>query len=212
MLSPAAARMGCVKTTLRKIGLQDRRHVSTGLLSHHRRRGGVMPVVESTPKIKASSTLLSLNYHPRSSPFVASYSDVLHRWKSTMASYGDSDDDTDDDEGIVEDSLSKRSHGHAEGVKARGRMEFSHEEAWMINLGRGNNDEWLLGPRDEDEWFTGLKPSICPGSDSTGIIRSLPLPNLDGVTRQAAQDYFDNSWSLYETLFAGLKGEEGFYR
>ena len=82
----------------------------------------------------------------------------------------------------------------------------------MINLGRGNNDEWLLGPRDEDEWFTGLKPSTCPGSDSSGIIRSLPLPNLDGVTREAAQEYFDNSWTLYETLFAGLKGEEGFYR
>lgn len=44
------------------------------------------------------------------------------------------------------------------------------------------------------------------------MIRSLPLPNLSDVTRENAKEYFDNSWSLYETLFAGLKGEEGFYR
>ena len=50
------------------------------------------------------------------------------------------------------------------------------------------------------------------GVDKAGIIRSLPLPNLSAVTRQAAREYFDNSWTLYETLFAGLKGEEGFYR
>jgi hypothetical protein len=50
------------------------------------------------------------------------------------------------------------------------------------------------------------------GTDVHGKIRSLPLPNLDAVTRESAKDYFDNSWTLYETLFAGLKGEEGFYR
>ena len=50
------------------------------------------------------------------------------------------------------------------------------------------------------------------GAGEKGIIRSLPLPNLSAVTRQSAKEYFDNSWTLYETLFAGLKGEEGFYR
>ena len=88
----------------------------------------------------------------------------------------------------------------------------SYEEAWMINLGRDKNNEWLSTQRDADEWFTGVKPSLCPGCDRYGTIRSLPLPKLDAVTRQAAKDYFDNSWTLYETLFAGLKGEEGFYR
>lgn len=44
------------------------------------------------------------------------------------------------------------------------------------------------------------------------MIRSLPLPNLSAVTRSNAMEYFDNSWTLFETLFAGLKGEEGFYR
>jgi hypothetical protein len=53
---------------------------------------------------------------------------------------------------------------------------------------------------------------VYQGADEAGIIRSLPLPNLSEVTRQAAKEYFDNSWTLYETLFAGLKGEEGFYR
>jgi hypothetical protein len=53
---------------------------------------------------------------------------------------------------------------------------------------------------------------IQPGADQAGTIRSLSLPNLSAVTREAAKEYFDNSWTLYETLFAGLKGEEGFYR
>jgi 5-histidylcysteine sulfoxide synthase len=92
------------------------------------------------------------------------------------------------------------------------RSNNRHEEAWMINLGRDGNDEWLLKQRDPDEWFTGLKPEICPGVDVKGAIRSLPLPKLDAVTRQSAKDYFNNSWTLYETLFAGFKGEEGFYR
>jgi len=117
-----------------------------------------------------------------------------------MTSYDSSDD---------EDELN-RTHGHAEAAKVR--SSFSHEESWMINLGREDNNEWLLGDRDDDDWFTGLKPSICPGTDTKGVIRSLPLPKLDAVTRQSAKDYFDNSWTLYETLFAGLNGEEGFYR
>ena len=32
------------------------------------------------------------------------------------------------------------------------------------------------------------------------------------MTRESAQEYFDNSWTLMETLFAGLNGEEPFYR
>jgi hypothetical protein len=54
--------------------------------------------------------------------------------------------------------------------------------------------------------------SQTTGADKEGTIRSLALPNLSAVTRDAAQEYFDNSWTLYETLFAGLKGEEGFFR
>lgn len=88
----------------------------------------------------------------------------------------------------------------------------SHQEDWMVNLRGGKDDCWLQGDRDVS-WYTGVAPeNDCPGTDVEGKIRSLPLPNLSAVTRQSAQEYFDNSWSLYETLFAGLKGEEGFYR
>ena len=93
------------------------------------------------------------------------------------------------------------------GVSDLGR---TRQEAWMVNLNRGDND-WLTGPRSED-WYTGKSPNHCPGVDSQGVLRSLPLPNLSNVTRQAALEYFDNSWTLFEMLFAGLKGEEPFYR
>jgi len=88
----------------------------------------------------------------------------------------------------------------------------SRMESWMVNLRGGYDDEWLTGPRAQ-EWFTGVSPNnACPGTDSKGKIRSLPLPNLSGVTRQSSLEYFNNSWTLYETMFAGLKGEEPFYR
>ena len=44
-----------------------------------------------------------------------------------------------------------------------GAASASHEEAWMINLGRGNDNEWLTGPR-EDTWYTGIHPRDCPGT------------------------------------------------
>ena len=43
-----------------------------------------------------------------------------------------------------------------------GGVGRSHQEAWMVNLDRDNNNEWLISPRTSD-WFTGLEPSICPG-------------------------------------------------
>ena len=84
------------------------------------------------------------------------------------------------------------------------------QDAWKQNLGRGD-DTWLHGPRESD-WFTGKTPELCPGADAQGTLRSLPLPNLSNVTKTKTLEYFDNSWTLYETLFAGLKGEEPFYR
>jgi hypothetical protein len=183
MLSLSAARLGSVNSTILRIGRNGRRFsVAAG------RREALL----------GKSSNSSLSYVR-----AALASDSVNRWKSTLATYGDSDDD--------EDGSSARSHGHAEAAKARS-VSFSHEEAWMVNLGRDDNNEWLLGTRDADEWFTGMKPTICPGADTKGNIRSLPLPKLDAVTREAAKDYFDNSWTLYETLFAGLNGEEYFYR
>ncbi len=67
-----------------------------------------------------------------------------------MAVYSDPD---------FEETVWNKSQGHAQALKIR---STSPVEAWMVNLGRDDN-EWLLGPRDPDEWFTGLKPSCCPG-------------------------------------------------
>jgi len=96
--------------------------------------------------------------------------------------------------------------------------------ATQTDVGRSNFEEWMVNLRGEDvhlkferhcEWFTGKAPlpGLCPGvSSMDGGIRSLPQPHLNKVTRDATQAYFDNTWTLYEVLFAGLKGEEPFYR
>ncbi len=157
----------------------------------------------SSKSIGARPKPFSSNSHVFSTP----------RWKSTLASY------TPDDE---TDSFSTTDHEYVDGnaekpdtIRNTARnTNRGHEESWMINLGRSDNNEWLTGPRDPDEWFTGKQPKICPGVDTGDrkIVRSLSLPRLDAVTRQSALDYFDNSWTLYETLFAGLNGEEYFYR
>ena len=160
-----------------------------------------------------------------------------------MASTIDSDDDNDDDyndRGVDQEppmyvaeavaAANKNAHmananaaAASSGVKSSSSPSLlAQQEAWMINLGRDDNDQWLTGPRDPNEWFTGVQPSECPGVEKVvsqlkgdkerHILRSLPLPRLDNVTRQNVKEYFDNSWTLYETLFAGLNGEEYFYR
>jgi len=70
-----------------------------------------------------------------------------------------------------------------------------------------------LGERPHS-WWTGKFPGygICPGVNQEGIIRSLPLPNLQQCTRQQVLDYFDNTWTLTEVLFSALQSEEAFYR
>ncbi|MGQ0842062.1 5-histidylcysteine sulfoxide synthase [Actinokineospora sp.] len=75
-------------------------------------------------------------------------------------------------------------------------------------------DERLVGPRDPAWWFTGVRPEagVCPGVGATGRITSLPMPDLSVCDRAAVLDYFDNSWTLQETLFAGLQTAEAFYR
>lgn len=84
-------------------------------------------------------------------------------------------------------------------------------DSWVVNV--TGNDKELIGPRP-DTWWTGKPPvhGVCPGVDAQGIIRSMPQPNLNTVTRQELRDYFDNCWTLTEVLFAGLQAEEPFYR
>ncbi len=62
-------------------------------------------------------------------------------------------------------------------------------------------------------WWTGLAPTECVGFDQTRqCLTALPLLNLDLATRQDMLDYFQNTWSLTELLFQGLKTEETFVR
>ena len=71
-------------------------------------------------------------------------------------------------------------------------------------------DEGLTsGPAGErpDWWWTGPRPTpSAPGMQPDGTLTSLLLPSLAAVTRQAALDYFDNTWLLTETLFSALQG------
>lgn len=68
---------------------------------------------------------------------------------------------------------------------------------------------------DIDNWFTDKRPipGACPGVNDLGILMSLPLPDLTKTDQESLLDYFDNTWTLTETLFAGLlHSPEAFYR
>jgi len=101
--------------------------------------------------------------------------------------------------------------GEDDMVQSSSRNNRTHFEEWMVNL-RGEH-EWLSSARKED-WYTGKHPThgVCPGVSADGRIHSLPMPNLHKVTRKQAQDYFDNSWTMTEVLFAGFRGDEAFFR
>ncbi|MBN9698699.1 MAG: DinB family protein, partial [Zoogloea sp.] len=83
-------------------------------------------------------------------------------------------------------------------------------EPWRKNL-RGEHDAALRGPRPA-WWWTGLSPQDCPGRQPDGTLTALPQPRLDTCTRESVLAAFDNGWTLTELLFAGLQGEEAFYR
>lgn len=65
----------------------------------------------------------------------------------------------------------------------------------------------LNGPRP-DSWWTGLKPEIS--TYVQGQPHSAPLLSLASgeCTRETLQAYFDNSWTLTESLFASLQGKQ----
>ncbi len=86
----------------------------------------------------------------------------------------------------------------------------SAAEPWRNNV-RGEADAELTGPRSET-WWTGKKPQDCPGYLPDGTLTSLPLPHLAACDRRQALNYFDNTWTFTELLFAGLQGEEAFFR
>jgi len=60
-------------------------------------------------------------------------------------------------------------------------------------------------------WWTGAQPEACAGWMNEGWLSSLPLPNLQTVTRKQTLDYFNNTWTLTELLFSGIKGDMPMY-
>jgi len=63
----------------------------------------------------------------------------------------------------------------------------------------------LYGPR-EHYWWTGKAPSNCPGAVK-GKMHSLPQLCLNNkkCTKESIQAYFDNTWTITETLFSSLQ-------
>ena len=95
------------------------------------------------------SSLLLIGRPPVGNPSTMAFLGI--RAKSSGAAFRHQVEGGDD-----EDILYSTGGGGISGKSSR-----THHEAWMVNLGRGD-EEWLTGPRGE-EWYTGLKPSLCPG-------------------------------------------------
>jgi len=149
MISPSAARMS--------------HHVKNGLFGKIPGKN-VLRTHRRTFKSSSTSSLLAAEseavWKPRhlssSSPALA------RRWKSTAAAFVDDYDSNPED--VILDPRSKGFSDAAE-ILASSNADMlvaSYEEAWMINLGRGNDHAWLNGPRD-DFWWTGVHPRECPG-------------------------------------------------
>ncbi|MBC7538928.1 MAG: 5-histidylcysteine sulfoxide synthase [Bacteriovorax sp.] len=84
------------------------------------------------------------------------------------------------------------------------------------NLTKARADHQYQSELQKDfgnNWWTGLPPENCPGFDSERqCLVALPLLNLDICTRADVLDYFNNTWTLTELLFQGLKTEEVYKR
>lgn len=76
-----------------------------------------------------------------------------------------------------------------------------------------NNYNHELKNQFGNNWWTGLAPEQCPGFDKDRqCLTALPQINLEICSRQDVLDYFNNTWTLTELLFQGLKVEEVYKR
>lgn len=136
--------------------------IKIAVLSGLRSVGGKRHFVSNSKSSPSSSSGLAL--HHRSARSALS---VTLRQSSSAAAR----DDAEDFHGPPE--------GHAAEAAVRMNTLKSHEEAWMINLGRRRENAWLTGPRS-DEWFTGVVPSKCPGKsiDTMTLTREIQYNNI----------------------------------
>jgi hypothetical protein len=73
------------------------------------------------------------------------------------------------------------------------------------------DEDNLYGERADNWYSSGQAPVQTPGFGPDGKLHSLPLVNLWNIMRKQLQDYFDNTWTLTETLFGALQGEQAFH-
>jgi hypothetical protein len=157
MLSPQAARMGTVYTTLRNIGCSGR-HALNGV-------GGVRVVASAN---HLPSFMLSTGSY--------SFDSIYHRFKATLAIV-ESDDESDDESDLsfsstnskLVNAVKKAESGFTFDAVHGVGADLSHDKnficaikaPWIANLGRDNNIN-----RISNEWFTGVSPSSrsCPGT------------------------------------------------
>lgn len=165
MLSPQAARMGTVHTTLRSIGCKK---IYSQALST-KSSGGRGDTLTSYNKAFTTSKVEKHNFLGRQ-----------NCWKSTAAlDYSGSNDvignfkpSLDNSLGTKPESLSISGHSHALAAEYRNLNDRSLvDEPWRINLGRGNDNVWLMQPRNASDWFTGVSPSnkLCPGKQNDAL-------------------------------------------
>lgn len=79
---------------------------------------------------------------------------------------------------------------------------------WRSNLSPDRLS--LFRTRKHNNWYTGLHPSKCPGLQNETF--ALSMPRFDNCTRKSVLDYFNNGWTLTESLFSALNSDESFYR
>lgn len=183
MLSPSAARLG---TSIRLKGKSiPFRHLSVG--GKRRCYDGLTSTSSVvTMPTKASSRFLN----------VIQVSDTTRypRYKSTASVLDYDNDDTS--RTVTSNTLGLSYMGHAAAAEYRVQQQQQLQvntvtdttsttvnpvattilasESWRINLGRGNDNAWLMGPRNDKEWFTGIAPNQnCPGNVSACCIDAM---------------------------------------
>lgn len=89
------------------------------------------------------------------------------------------------------DEFAVKFQGHVASGVARTKFDTPLDETWRINLGRGNANRWLTGPRSDD-WFTGMPPSCCPGEfcqkEDAPSWKPIDYPPLTPTTNNSIRD------------------------
>jgi hypothetical protein len=89
------------------------------------------------------------------------------------------------------------------------RQTNSSTPLLLLNtLHSNDNNALLLHEHPNESWWTGKSPKMSTYIENQA--HSLPFLSLEQCDKVTLQAYFDNTWTLTESLFAGLQGEEAF--